>query len=236
LLRIPSRSYHIGVSDWTNPCGGTPWRELEDGAIEVQGAGVPLYEPGHARHDIVVGTWNNWGCLLADAAERYGLPTSWLVGIACVETGPWWGDPVDQAEAVSHAGARGIMQIMPSTARLLDYDPDQMFTPEVNVDAGANLIRRLSDRIRSGLPAICGAYNSGKVCCDDPRGCRPGCENQYRVCTDGDYPGAAIRYNNTAVAYLDLSPCRGGVGLASAATAGLFVVGAWGLWQWWSKR
>ncbi len=220
---------------WVNPCGGTQWRELEDRSIEVQGIGVPVYTPGHARHDIVVGTWNNWGCELAAAAERYSLPPSWLIGIASVETGWLWENAADQAEAVSHAGARGIMQVMPSTARLLDYDPDTMFDPTTNIDAAAKLIRRLWDRIPSGLPAISGAYNSGKVCCDDPRGCRPGCTNQYRVCTDGDYPGAAIRFNNTAVAYVDLSKTCG-FGMASMATAGLFAVGAWGFWKWWQTR
>ncbi len=182
----------------------------------------------------MIGTWNNWGCLLSEAAERYALPPSWLVGVACVESGPWWQDKREQAEAVSHAGAMGVMQIMPDTARLLDYEPSQMFTPALNIDAGAKLMSLINKGTSGGLPAICGAYNSGKVCCDDPRGCRPGCANQYRVCTDGDYPGAAIRYNNTAVAYLDMRRC-GGVGLVGLATVGLFAVGAWGLYRFWRR-
>lgn len=229
-----SGRYHSAVGPWTNPCGGTRWRHLDDGSIEVEGAGVRLYEPGDARHDIVVGTWRNWGCLLGDAARKYDLPVSWLLAIACVETGAWWQNATDQSEAVSYAGATGVMQIMPSTARLLDYEPAQMFTPSLNIDAGAKLIASINARVTGGLPAICGAYNSGKVCCDDARGCAPGCENQYRVCTDGDYPGAAIRFNNTAVAYLDLGPCGGG--LVRLATAGLFAVGAWGFYRWWQKR
>lgn len=223
------------MGPWTNPCGGAAWRELDDGSLEVEGLGVPLYEPGTARHEIAVGTWENWRCELSAAARRHEVPVSWLLAIACVETGPWWEDAREQASAVSYAGAIGIMQIMPSTARLLDYDPEQMLVADLNIDAGAKLVATLSKSIRSGLPAICGAYNSGKVCCDDPRGCRPGCQNPYRVCTDSDYPGAAIRYNNTAVAYIDLSAGCGS-GLAQLATVGLFAVGGWGLWQWWQGR
>jgi hypothetical protein len=223
------------MGDWTNPCGGVTWRELPDGRIEVDGRGIPLYEPGSARYRLVEQTWDNWGRLFVRASRDHGVPVSWLVAIASVETGPWSDDPSEQAEAVSYAGARGVMQIMPATAsQILDRDPDAMFNPAANIDAGAELIAITMRNVRSGLPAICGVYNSGNVCCKEPPapsgtvGCKVGCQNQFRICTHGDYPLAAIMYNNTALTYLDLSA---GPQLATMLGLGLLAVGAAGFWM-----
>lgn len=129
---------------------------------------------------------------------------------------------------VSYAGAIGVMQVMPATAQGLGYRPEEMFEPATNIDAGAKLIRQLDDRLQGGLPAICGPYNSGQLCCDSPN-CRPGCQNAFRVCTHSDYPGAAVRYNNTAVRYLSLAPCsRAGTLLGF----GLLAVGIGGVIKW----
>lgn len=189
---------------------------------------MPLYAPGSARYAMVEGTWQNWACEFQRAAERHDVPVSWLLAIAAVETGPWWADAHEQETIVSYAGARGIMQVMPSTARLLDFNEDAMFRAPDNIDAGAKLIAQLA-RAGYGLPAITGPYNSGQRCCSSSK-CRPGCQNQYGICTASDYPGAAIRYNNTAIAYLDLhAGCS--PGLMSAVVAGGAVAGVWWLWQ-----
>ena len=209
-----------------NPCGGARWRYLDDGSIEVEGRGVPRYEPDDAHFVLLEQTWDNWSGFFLDAADEYELPVSWLVAIASVETGPWSDDPDEQAGIPSPAGARGVMQIMPATARLLDFDADEMYDPATNIRAGAKLLSIDNGRITGGLPVISGAYNSGKFCCNNPR-CTPGCQNSYFVCTDGNYPGAAIKYNNSALAYLDLSPR---LGIASVLTWGLMAVGAYGFW------
>lgn len=191
---------------WQNPCGGQRWRFSPDGLIELEGAGVPEYGPGHARFDVCKNTWKHFRCEMGDAALRYDVPIPWILALACVETGPWSGSRIQQAEMVSYAGAIGVMQIMPQTAEGLGYRPEEMFNPSKNIDAGAKLIRRLDERVEGGLPAICGPYNSGQLCCDTGS-CRPGCQNALRICTHSDYPGAAIRYNNTALRYLSLAPC-----------------------------
>ncbi len=46
--------------------------------------------------------------------------------------------------AVSWAGARGLMQIMPSTARGIGVNPDDLFTPEKNIRAAARVINNLN--------------------------------------------------------------------------------------------
>jgi soluble lytic murein transglycosylase-like protein len=59
--------------------------------------------------------------------------------------------------ALSSAGARGLLQVMPSTARSLDLNPDE---PRLNVLAGARYLRQLLDRFGSSDLALA-AYNAG---------------------------------------------------------------------------
>ena len=48
-------------------------------------------------------------------------------------------------DVVSWAGARGLMQIMPSTARLYGYDPDDIFDPDISVKAAVRTLRDLDN-------------------------------------------------------------------------------------------
>lgn len=222
----------LGQTGYQNPCGGRGWRYTEAEQIAVEGLGVPRYEPGHARFDQCAATWENFRCELTAAAARHGVPASWLLALACVETGPWSGSRAQQAAMVSPAGALGVMQIMPATAKGFGYRPDDMLDARKNIDVGAELVAQLDARVSGGLPAICGPYNSGQLCCDSG-GCGPGCQNDYRICTHSDYPGTAIRYNNTALEYFDLSPCAR---FGTLLGFGLLAVGVGGMIKWADRR
>ena len=70
--------------------------------------------------------------------------------------------------ATSHVGARGLMQLMPATARALaeeiglrDWDPEQLYVPEVNVHLGMRYVGQQAAAYDGALPAIFGAYNAG---------------------------------------------------------------------------
>jgi Transglycosylase SLT domain len=62
----------------------------------------------------------------------------------------------------SHAGAQGLMQIMPGTGRMLGVHPAHLNDPVINVDAGARLLRRLYFRYNGDFKLVLAAYNAGE--------------------------------------------------------------------------
>ncbi|GAB2693928.1 lytic transglycosylase domain-containing protein [Thalassiella azotivora] len=91
-----------------------------------------------------------WSDLFARETAEHGLPPGLLAAVAQVESG---GRP----DAVSHAGAIGLMQIMPGTARGLGVDPRD---PTQAVDGAARLLAEHLDRFGS-LELALAAYNAG---------------------------------------------------------------------------
>ena len=70
--------------------------------------------------------------------------------------------------ATSHVGARGLMQLMPATARTLAaeagleaWDPALLYLPEVNVHLGTRYVAQQVEAYDGSLPAVFGAYNAG---------------------------------------------------------------------------
>ncbi|MGL5837633.1 MAG: lytic transglycosylase domain-containing protein [Sphingorhabdus sp.] len=64
--------------------------------------------------------------------------------------------------AVSHAGATGMMQIMPATGRGLGVHPSHLTDPLTNIDAGARLLRKLHGKYGANFELILAAYNAGE--------------------------------------------------------------------------
>lgn len=80
--------------------------------------------------------------------------------------------------AVSRAGAQGLMQIMPGTQKDLDLtDP---FEPEPNIEAGTKYFKYLLDRFES-LPLALAAYNAGPSRVEHYNGIPPFKETQDYV-------------------------------------------------------
>ena len=63
-----------------------------------------------------------------------------------------------RAQAVSSAGARGLAQLMPGTARELGVDPDDPFA---NLEGGARYLREQLDRFDGDVEKALAAYNAG---------------------------------------------------------------------------
>ena len=86
-----------------------------------------------------------------EASRTYGVSKSLLLAVAKQESN-------FDANSVSHAGAQGIMQLMPGTAKTLGVK--NAFDPYENIMGGAKLLR---DNIRSfgSVPLALAAYNAG---------------------------------------------------------------------------
>ena len=101
---------------------------------------------------------------IAEASQRFGIPEHWIVAVLRAESA---GD----VRAVSSAGARGLMQVMPDTwAGLrvrhgLGRDP---YDPRDNIMAGTAYLREMFDRY-GNVGAMLAAYNAGPGRYDEHR-------------------------------------------------------------------
>ena len=82
-----------------------------------------------------------------------------------------------RSRAVSPKGARGLMQVMPTTGR--QYGALDLFDPKVNVDAGVRHLKKLLSRY--DLPLALAAYNAGEAAVDRFGGIPPFRETQNYV-------------------------------------------------------
>ena len=96
-----------------------------------------------------------WGPYVREAATRYGVPEQWICAVMHQEFD-------GQEQAVSPAGAMGLMQVMPETyegLRIRYELGDDPYDPHNNILAGTAYIREMYDRY--GAPGFLAAYNAG---------------------------------------------------------------------------
>jgi soluble lytic murein transglycosylase-like protein len=86
------------------------------------------------------------------AAEKYNLPPELITAVIRAESN-------FDAQAVSSAGAQGLMQLMPATAEELGVK--NPFDIEQNIDGGAKYLRKMLDRFGGSLRKALAAYNAG---------------------------------------------------------------------------
>ncbi len=104
---------------------------------------------------------DRWNPVVREAAAKFHLPPLWLRAVMRNETG---GRTVQEGDRpiVSHAGALGVMQLMPETysqmARRHALGAD-VFKPRDNIFAAAAYLAWLKDRY--GFPGMFAAYNFG---------------------------------------------------------------------------
>lgn len=109
---------------------------------------------------------------ISAAAARHGLDPAVLEALVQAESG-------FRRDAVSPAGALGLTQLMPSTARALGVaDP---FDTWQNVEGGARYLKRWLDRFNGDLSLALAAYNAGPGAVLRYRGIPPYPETQRFV-------------------------------------------------------
>src|SRR5919201_1929074 len=85
------------------------------------------------------------------ASRDSGLPLSLLAAVA-------WEESRMDPQALSGAGAQGLLQLMPGTAKAVAISEQ---TPRANILAGARYLRQMVDRFNGDLELALAAYNAG---------------------------------------------------------------------------
>ncbi|HEX6863078.1 MAG TPA: lytic transglycosylase domain-containing protein, partial [Thermoanaerobaculia bacterium] len=83
--------------------------------------------------------------------------------------------------AVSHKGARGLMQLMPATAQRFGVRKEQLFDPKHNLEAGVRYLSWLMDQFPTDLAKILAAYTAGEGAVARYKGIPPYRETQNYV-------------------------------------------------------
>jgi hypothetical protein len=107
-----------------------------------------------------------------EVATRHRVPPRLVAAVIAVES-------EFNPRAVSRAGARGLMQLMPATASSLDVQDS--FDTRENIEGGVRHLRVLMDRYRNDLPVVLAAYNAGDTAVLNHRGVPPYRETRQYV-------------------------------------------------------
>jgi soluble lytic murein transglycosylase-like protein/Tfp pilus assembly protein PilF len=101
-----------------------------------------------------------YGDQIRECARETGLPGHIIAGIIRQESAF---DP----RATSPVGARGLMQLMPETAREMSrkvgvpYAPDRLYDPRLSVRLGSAYFKELLDRFDGNVELALASYNGG---------------------------------------------------------------------------
>jgi hypothetical protein len=94
-----------------------------------------------------------YGEIITSVAQMHGVDPLLVRALIAVESG-------DRPTARSTKGAMGLMQLMPSTARL--YNVRNPYDPRANIAAGVKHLKSLLDRMGGAVDLALAAYNAGE--------------------------------------------------------------------------
>ncbi len=109
--------------------------------------------------------------LIKEAAARYQVDPRLVAAVAQTESG-------GNQEAVSPAGAVGVMQLMPETAAGLGVNP---YDKRQNIEGGAKYLRQMMDIFGGDVQKAVAAYNAGPQAVKEYNGIPPYRETQDYV-------------------------------------------------------
>ncbi|MCK4401698.1 lytic transglycosylase domain-containing protein [bacterium] len=95
------------------------------------------------------------------SAQKYNMDPALIMAVIEIES-------KFDAKAVSKAGAIGLMQIMPKTAKSIShelnikkYNKDSLYNPEINIMIGTYYLKKLLQEFNNDIDLSLGAYNAG---------------------------------------------------------------------------
>ncbi len=138
-------------------------------ALEATAANFPVrFEEGSETPETA------YGALIFEAARRHKVNPDLVAAVIRAES-------AFNPRAVSRKGARGLMQLMPATAKRYGVRSSELFQPERNIEAGVRYLSFLVDRFSGDLPKVLAGYNAGEGSVDRFGGVPPYRETQGYV-------------------------------------------------------
>jgi len=139
-----------GVVHFTNIKGIDPRYKLlrREGESAVPGSGnaARVYMPSQAEIQ-------RYASIVETAARTYGVDKALVHAVISAESGY-------NPQAVSRTGARGLMQLMPETARR--YGVRNSMDPSDNIYGGVKYLRDLLTMFKGDMRLAVAAYNAGE--------------------------------------------------------------------------
>jgi soluble lytic murein transglycosylase-like protein len=129
--------------------------QLQGGVAEIPVAEVVRIEPEEvfiAPPPMETANAPAFGELIHSAGKRYGVDEDLIVSVIEVESN-------FDAKAISRRNARGLMQLLPQTARRLGVR--NIFDPKQNIEAGTRYLRDLLALYKNDRALALAAYNAG---------------------------------------------------------------------------
>ncbi|MCK2001505.1 lytic transglycosylase domain-containing protein [[Brevibacterium] frigoritolerans] len=117
-------------------------------------------------------TATNYDHIISQAASLYNLPEKLIKSVIKQESN-------FNPEATSYAGATGLMQLMPATAKSLGVD--DATDPEQNIMAGSKYLSQMMARYDGDIQVALAAYNAGPGNVDKYNGIPPFKETQNYI-------------------------------------------------------
>jgi soluble lytic murein transglycosylase-like protein len=154
-LQLPSIQAYLDAyranlaagSEQSSPQSQASPSQLKDFA-GTQSEGGPTIKSSNTQGDFS----SRLDSIISEASQKYGVDAGLIKAVIKAESN-------FNPQAESHAGARGLMQLMPATARSLGVSDS--FDPEQNVMAGTRFLKDMLQRYNGNVDAALAAYNWG---------------------------------------------------------------------------
>ena len=159
LTQLPASPLAQATLAWVDARQG----RLRPAIIAMKRA-FPMWK-GQAGDDLPEAVWKviyplEYADLLQERALKEGLDPALVAAII-------WQESTFDAGAVSGAGARGLMQVIPPTGRKLarslglTYRQQDLYNPQVSLSFGTRYLRQMLDEFGGRLERALAAYNAG---------------------------------------------------------------------------